>query len=631
MKRAVKNNVYWVGKIDWELESFHGDDYSINNASSQNAYLIQEEKTVLIDTVWKPHSTEFVDNLASEIDLNKIDFIVMNHGECDHSGALPACDSSTIFPTFEEAMGILDLAVIRNEIYKGFTNQETRSLREYLVKLMTRVIGDELGEPWQPEELNDLNEPDEFNKPNDPNKSEEPNEPSESQKTQKLNKSQKPNEPKLIKDHHKQLVHNLMMKDKLRETVFVSTNYDILIDNALALHSEEFDLDYGIDFVNVTDRNTDINTDKYTGKKRLQPEQSVKLYKFHGSLNWLYCPACNTIELTPFEEAAARSTICHLCGSEFSTLITVRDQASKDCLVKIGVQIPPIVVTADPIFALNPAEFDKEEGLSLLNQLREVSLKPNDQPIELSAQLNDESPNNSSNDNTHPTIHLSEQSHERDEGDRDPVEDTPESKEVQPLLGMVLQELEEGQEYKSTIAATADQLVRDGWEVLLLPFRYPTDLQVCQEVSWIMQEPNIHLKERLSLMELFSLLSQVDLLLGMQFPILNMGSVMRKPSIGILQNDKTDRAAKYLEITGQPQAVKFEELEADQLYQLIISTSERKKELISHMDQVLIHLRQASWESAGLTLSYLYSRSPQKRYNNTSRVTGLDQSGGRFR
>jgi polysaccharide pyruvyl transferase WcaK-like protein len=312
-------------------------------------------------------------------------------------------------------------------------------------------------------------------------------------------------------------------------------------------------------------------------------------------------------------------------------LITVRDQASKDCLVKIGVQIPPIVVTADPIFALNPAEFDKEEGLSLLNQLREVSLKPNDQPIELSAQLNDESPNNSSNDNTHPTIHLSEQSHERDEGDRDPVEDTPESKEVQPLLGMVLQELEEGQEYKSTIAATADQLVRDGWEVLLLPFRYPTDLQVCQEVSWIMQEPNIHLKDRLSLMELFSLLSQVDLLLGMQFPILNMGSVMRKPSIGILQNDKTDRAAKYLEITGQPQAVKFEELEADQLYQLIISTSERKKELISHMDQVLIHLRQASWESAGLTLSYLYSRSPQKRYNNTSRVTGLDQSGGRFR
>jgi len=90
MKKLVKNNVYWVGKMDWELETFHGADYSINHGSSQNAYLIQEEKTVLIDTVWKPHSTEFVDNLESEIDLKKIDFIVANHGEIDHSGSLPA-------------------------------------------------------------------------------------------------------------------------------------------------------------------------------------------------------------------------------------------------------------------------------------------------------------------------------------------------------------------------------------------------------------------------------------------------------------------------------------------------------------------------------------------------------------
>lgn len=90
MKKLVKNNVYWLGKMDWELESFHGADYSINNGSSQNAYLILEEKKVLIDTVWRPHSTEFVDNLAQEIHLDSIDFIVMNHGEVDHSGSLPA-------------------------------------------------------------------------------------------------------------------------------------------------------------------------------------------------------------------------------------------------------------------------------------------------------------------------------------------------------------------------------------------------------------------------------------------------------------------------------------------------------------------------------------------------------------
>lgn len=90
MRKHVKNNVSWVGYIDWELESFHGDDYSIMNGSSQNAYLIEEEKTVLIDTVWTPHRFDFVENLKKEIDLKKIDFIVANHGECDHSGSLTA-------------------------------------------------------------------------------------------------------------------------------------------------------------------------------------------------------------------------------------------------------------------------------------------------------------------------------------------------------------------------------------------------------------------------------------------------------------------------------------------------------------------------------------------------------------
>lgn len=89
MRKLIKNNVYWIGKIDWELQRFHGDDFSINNGSSQNAYLIEEEKTVLIDTVWMPHADEYLNNLMAETDLDKIDFIVVNHGEVDHSGALP--------------------------------------------------------------------------------------------------------------------------------------------------------------------------------------------------------------------------------------------------------------------------------------------------------------------------------------------------------------------------------------------------------------------------------------------------------------------------------------------------------------------------------------------------------------
>ena len=89
MKKHIKGNVFWVGKVDWELETFHGEELTTHHGTTYNSYLIQEEKTVLIDTVWTPFASEFVNNLASEIDLNQIDYIIVNHGEIDHSGALP--------------------------------------------------------------------------------------------------------------------------------------------------------------------------------------------------------------------------------------------------------------------------------------------------------------------------------------------------------------------------------------------------------------------------------------------------------------------------------------------------------------------------------------------------------------
>lgn len=85
----INKNITWVGKIDWELRRFHGEEYSTHRGSSYNAYLIRGEKTVLIDTVWAPFAKEFVAQLKQEIDLDKIDYIVANHGEVDHSGSLP--------------------------------------------------------------------------------------------------------------------------------------------------------------------------------------------------------------------------------------------------------------------------------------------------------------------------------------------------------------------------------------------------------------------------------------------------------------------------------------------------------------------------------------------------------------
>lgn len=89
MSVRVKNNIHWVGKIDWELRKFHGDEYSTHKGSSYNSYLIKEQKIALIDTVWGPYAEEFVDKLAAEIDLKQIDYIIASHAESDHSGALP--------------------------------------------------------------------------------------------------------------------------------------------------------------------------------------------------------------------------------------------------------------------------------------------------------------------------------------------------------------------------------------------------------------------------------------------------------------------------------------------------------------------------------------------------------------
>ena len=89
MKTVVKNNVHWIGKIDWELRKFHGNEYSTHKGSSYNSYLVTEEKNVLIDTVWLPFGEEFVKNLAKEIDLDSIDYVIANHAEIDHSGGLP--------------------------------------------------------------------------------------------------------------------------------------------------------------------------------------------------------------------------------------------------------------------------------------------------------------------------------------------------------------------------------------------------------------------------------------------------------------------------------------------------------------------------------------------------------------
>jgi len=89
MSFKITDSITWVGKIDWEIRKFHGEEYSSHRGSSYNSYLVQDEKTALIDTVWARFDKEFVENLKTVIPLENIDYVIANHAEPDHSGALP--------------------------------------------------------------------------------------------------------------------------------------------------------------------------------------------------------------------------------------------------------------------------------------------------------------------------------------------------------------------------------------------------------------------------------------------------------------------------------------------------------------------------------------------------------------
>ncbi len=87
----IRENLYWVGIKDWELKKFHGDEFTTENGSTYNSYLIKgEKKTVLVDTCWGPFKDEYIAHLESSVGLANIDCLICQHTETDHSGAMVA-------------------------------------------------------------------------------------------------------------------------------------------------------------------------------------------------------------------------------------------------------------------------------------------------------------------------------------------------------------------------------------------------------------------------------------------------------------------------------------------------------------------------------------------------------------
>ena len=107
-KIELKPNIFWVGGIDWDIRNFHG--YSTNRGTTYNAYLIIDEKITLIDTVKPKFNGEMLSRIKEIINPKKIEYIVSNHVEMDHSGSLTEmtelCPNATIITSTRGEKGL---------------------------------------------------------------------------------------------------------------------------------------------------------------------------------------------------------------------------------------------------------------------------------------------------------------------------------------------------------------------------------------------------------------------------------------------------------------------------------------------------------------------------------------------
>lgn len=179
------------------------------------------------------------------------------------------------FPTFEEVLGLIDLAVARGEGFRDFEliNMASNSGRLHFVRLYLIIL---------------------------------------------MAKSLKDSLEASATNYHLDFVTNLRTASLLDDIVFFSANYDLLLDNALITVLSKpggpGPIDYAVEFCEP-DSWTTISS------------PAIPLYKVHGSLNWMYCPVCNTLRYTPLEKGIValyenpHLGACLKCESVYQPLI----------------------------------------------------------------------------------------------------------------------------------------------------------------------------------------------------------------------------------------------------------------------------------------------------------------------
>lgn len=86
----IKEKIYWLGVLDWNVRYFHGATYTTNRGTTYNSYLLLDEAPTLVDTCFTPFAGELLTSLRRLLDPRQLRYVVVNHVETDHAGALPA-------------------------------------------------------------------------------------------------------------------------------------------------------------------------------------------------------------------------------------------------------------------------------------------------------------------------------------------------------------------------------------------------------------------------------------------------------------------------------------------------------------------------------------------------------------
>jgi flavorubredoxin len=121
----IAEGIWWVGAVDWNIRHFHGPTFYTPRGTTYNAYLLVDEKVALVDTVYGPFAGEFLENLRRVLGSAPIDYVVINHSEKDHSGALPAVLEA--YPAAEVICTERALEILHSYYGAGFAYRVVRT------------------------------------------------------------------------------------------------------------------------------------------------------------------------------------------------------------------------------------------------------------------------------------------------------------------------------------------------------------------------------------------------------------------------------------------------------------------------------------------------------------------------